>query len=36
MKAFNAFITPQRSEKIKIEVIFYLNATFRNARGEKG
>ena len=40
MKALRAFIkpfeAPQRSVKIKIELNFYFNAAFRNARDRKG
>ena len=40
MKAFKAFIkpseTPQKSEKIKIELNFNFNTTFKNARDAKG
>ena len=36
MKALRAFIkpfeAPQRSEKIKIELNFYFNTTFRNGQ----
>ena len=40
MKAFKAFIkpseAPQKSEKIKIELNFNFNTTFKNARDAKG
>ena len=40
VKALKAFIkpfeAPQGSVKIKLSVNFYFNATFWNARGEKG
>ena len=39
MKALKAFMepfeTPQRSVKIKIQLDFYFNTTFRNARDGK-
>ena len=40
MKALKGFIKPfkasQRSMKMKIQVNFYFNTTFWNARGGKG
>ena len=40
MKALKAFIkpfeVPKRSVKIKIQLNFYFNITFRNARDAKG